>query len=101
MCFGLQRTSIVLRYSSFKFVVLHCTTFGKILEGAGVFGGYLLSAYIISEKRVFLKCAKMSRVQVTKARKKLQKAKGQKISSKKPKKPSKTRLFGIGCIFDL
>ena len=40
VCFGLQRTSIVLRYSSLKFVVLHCTTFRKILEGARVFGGY-------------------------------------------------------------
>ena len=38
VCFGLQRTSIVLRYSSLKFVVLHCTTFRKILEGAGGFG---------------------------------------------------------------
>ena len=40
VCFGLQRTSIVLRYSSLKFVVLHCTTFRKILEGAGGFWGY-------------------------------------------------------------
>ena len=41
----------------------------------------------------------MSRVQVHKVRKRLQKKKGQKNCPKKPKKPCKTRLFGIGCIF--
>ena len=41
----------------------------------------------------------MSRVQVHKVRKRLQKKKGQKNCPKKPKKPYFTRLFGIGCIF--
>ena len=60
-----------------------------------------ISVYLISEKSRIFKCAKMSRVQVHKVRKKLQKTKGQKNSPKKPKKPCETRLFGIGCFFDL
>ena len=62
---------------------------------------FLLSDYIIPEKRMIFKCAKMSQVQVPKVRKRLQKTKGQNFCPKKLKKPCKTRLFGIGCIFDL
>ena len=63
---------------------------------------FLLSAYIIPEKRNPFKYAKMSRVQVHKVRKRLQKKKGQKNCPKKPKKPCKTRLFCfLGVFFDL